>query len=143
MSARDKAINWGSMIAGGLLGLGIGVYVYKRTMARAAELAREEAATIAADAGEDGGVVAPGGGYADAEEAPLIMGDEDAEDAAALMDDDDMSLWTNEGVEAEEEAYRDSVEGDGKVNGNGNGRERGLDEEAAIEGNGIRDGAKR
>ena len=42
MSFRDKLVNWLGMLVGGLVGFGIGYIIYRRTMARAAELARED-----------------------------------------------------------------------------------------------------
>ncbi|KAF4781656.1 hypothetical protein HER10_EVM0001598 [Colletotrichum scovillei] len=86
MTAGGKAINYISMILGGLVGLVVGWLIYQRTMARAAELALEQAET-------EGGVV-PGQDapdYSDIE-AGLV----DPEDVAALMDDDDISLWARE-----------------------------------------------
>ncbi|KAJ9142141.1 Tlg2-vesicle protein of 38 kDa [Pleurostoma richardsiae] len=125
MSAGDRAINYVSMLVGGLVGVGVGYVIYRRTMARAAELAREEADEAAGLVGEgDGGV----GAYADRvsqEEDARLMGDEDA---AALMDDDDISLWdTADGVEGG--GYRDTfADGDGGFEG------KKMDEEEAIQG---------
>ncbi|KAH8197157.1 hypothetical protein TruAng_008686 [Truncatella angustata] len=101
MSTGDKVINYMSMIVGGLVGMGIGLLIYRRTMARAEELAREEA-------GEDGGLVDRDGDvdYEDLEEGILgRSGSTQGEaDAAALMDDDDISLWETDGVD---DGYRD------------------------------------
>lgn len=98
MSAFDKAVNYLSMILGGLAGTVIGVVIYRRTMARAKELMREEAA-------ENGGLVGSDGeiDYDDLDEGiserqRLRSGEADA---AALMDDDDISLWETDGVSAE------------------------------------------
>ncbi|KAI5465906.1 snare associated Golgi protein-domain-containing protein [Mariannaea sp. PMI_226] len=82
MSAGAKAVNYLSMALGGALGLGVGYIIYRRTMARAAELAREEIGGAAA--AEEGD-----GGYEDAESSTLM----DPDDAAELMSDDDISLW--------------------------------------------------
>ncbi|KAK0389617.1 hypothetical protein NLU13_3192 [Sarocladium strictum] len=83
MSFRDKLVNWTGMLVGGLVGFGIGYIIYRRTMARAAELARE-------DEQANGGAAEQGhgGGFYDSE--PTMM---DPEDAAELLDDDDVSLW--------------------------------------------------
>jgi hypothetical protein len=78
MSAGDKAINYLSMLIGGVVGLVVSVLIYNRTMARAAEIALEQAATGEGD----------GADYADVE-AGLM----DPDTAAALMEDDDISLW--------------------------------------------------
>jgi uncharacterized membrane protein YdjX (TVP38/TMEM64 family) len=103
MSAGDKAINYVSMALGGLVGMAIGLVIYRRTMARAAELAREEAV-------ENGGIVGADGDvdYEDLEEGVLnprvLAGRNQESDAAALMDDDDISLWE---ADAMDSGYRD------------------------------------
>lgn len=86
MTLGDKAINYLSMFIGGSVGVGVGLIIYRRTMARAAELAREDAA------GEEGDA-----GYEDTEGTLM-----DPDDAAALMSDDDMSMW-----ETQVDDYRD------------------------------------
>ncbi|KAK8056770.1 hypothetical protein PG993_001997 [Apiospora rasikravindrae] len=114
MTAGDKVINYLSMLLSMVVGTAIGLVIYRRTMARAKELALEEAA-------ETGGVIDPEG------EAPYgEYGDDDGDleqgvlsstmggggrssrrgesDAAALMDDDDISLWE---TDAMEHGYRD------------------------------------
>lgn len=85
MSAGDKAINYIGMAVGGAIGLIVGLAIYRRTMARAAELAREQDQDI--DSAEQGD-----GGYDDTD-ATLL----DPEDAAAIMSDDDVSLWETQG----------------------------------------------
>jgi hypothetical protein len=102
MSAGDKAINYLSMIFGGLLGLVIGIVIYNRTMARAKELALEAAGELGAAGTLDGTA---------AEYADLEAGLLDPEDAAALMDDDDISLWENDGYRDEEELDREASDG--------------------------------
>ncbi|KAH8905441.1 hypothetical protein BR93DRAFT_970231 [Coniochaeta sp. PMI_546] len=89
MSAGDKAINYAGMLFGGLVGTAVGLIIYRRTMARAAEL---EAEALAAAQGEDGGVLLAAEGYEDTEESLLMRSGAEA-DAAALMDEDDISLW--------------------------------------------------
>jgi hypothetical protein len=96
MSARDKAINYLSMIIGGALGVGVGVLIYNRTMARAKEIGLEEAEAALSAPNGDGTV-----DYDDVE-AGLI----DPETAAALMNDDDISLWENDDYD---EGYRDDM----------------------------------
>ncbi|KAK2004638.1 hypothetical protein LX36DRAFT_354616 [Colletotrichum falcatum] len=95
MTTGGKAINYISMILGGIVGLVVGWLIYQRTMARAAELALEEAEASGLVPGRDD---APD--YLDVE-AGLV----DPEDVAALMDDDDISMWTREADE--ESGYRD------------------------------------
>ncbi|KAG5943899.1 hypothetical protein E4U53_006991 [Claviceps sorghi] len=84
MSARDKAINFMSMALFGAIGLAVGLVIYRRTMARAADLARQEAPRGGADAdvGDD------------ADGITTLL---DPEDAAAVMSDDDVSLWEAHG----------------------------------------------
>ncbi|KAK3337136.1 hypothetical protein B0T19DRAFT_61924 [Cercophora scortea] len=117
MSTGDRAINYLSMFVGGAVGIGVGLLIYRRTMARAAELAREEGGESGdlfetVGTGEDG---AGDSDYESAEErrssAQLMRGMIDPDAAALMNDDDDISLWETEGG-----AYRDS-----------------WDEEAAVE----------
>ncbi|KAF7544201.1 hypothetical protein G7Z17_g10156 [Cylindrodendrum hubeiense] len=93
MSVGDKVINYISMAVGGAVGLTVGLIIYRRTMARAAELARIDARGAAAEEGD--------AGYEDSE--TLI----DPEDAAVLMSDDDISLWGRD-----DGAYRDEDDDD-------------------------------
>lgn|SRR4051812_20314843 len=92
MTAGDKAINYLSMLLGGLVGLTVGLIIYRRTMARAAELARDTALAEEAEEGE--------AGYEDGDTTLL-----DPEDAAVLMSDDDISLW-----DRDDGGYRDEPE---------------------------------
>ncbi|PFH61780.1 hypothetical protein XA68_16309 [Ophiocordyceps unilateralis] len=101
MSSTDKAINYLSMLLSALIGLVVGLVVYRRTMARAAQLAREglhhhhqhhhhhhhhhlSSSAAAAEVG-----------YHDAD-APLL----DPDDAAAVMLDDDLPLWPVDDADA-------------------------------------------
>ncbi|KAJ0121327.1 tlg2-vesicle protein of 38 kda [Diaporthe amygdali] len=125
MTFGDRLVNYASMLVGGLVGMGVGYFIYRRTMARAAELAREEA-----QAGRPLDGRAPGAEYADddigegGEDARLM----DPNDAAALMvDDDDISLWdtTGDSQFEDEDAparYRDEEEA---VGGHGTARKPG------------------
>ncbi|VUC28394.1 unnamed protein product [Clonostachys rosea] len=79
MSFGDKMVNYLGMGAGAIVGIVVGWVVYRRTMARAAEVAREEAAELGR----------AGPAFLDVDGETMI----DPEDAAALMSDDDMSLW--------------------------------------------------
>ncbi|KAM6488482.1 hypothetical protein HDV62DRAFT_347933 [Trichoderma sp. SZMC 28011] len=94
MSLHDKIINYTGMIIGGAIGAAAGFIIYRRTMARAEELAREEATIIAAEEG----VV----GYEDTDDTLM-----DPEDAADVMGDDDVSLWDNQGDDGWGDAYDD------------------------------------
>jgi hypothetical protein len=99
MTAKDKAINWLSMIIGGAIGFAVGLLIYRRTMARAAELAREDiSSSRSAAAAEEGRAMGGDAPFEDDGEGTLM----DPEDAAALMSDDDLSLW-----ETHADEYRD------------------------------------
>ncbi|KAL6895524.1 hypothetical protein HDV57DRAFT_12933 [Trichoderma longibrachiatum] len=102
MSLRDKVVNYTGMIVGGAIGAAAGIIIYRRTMARAEELAREEAVIIAA---EEGAVAA----YEDTDDTLM-----DPEDAANVMGDDDVSLWDTQGDDGWGE-YNDEDEGEGDV----------------------------
>ena len=119
MSAGDKAVNYAGMVVGGVIGASVGWYIYRRTMARAAEL---EAETLAAGAGgEQGGdggrrTMTGDGGFEDAQEGSSLMRDSGAAgaDDGPLMDEDDISLWDNE-----DSGYRDTWDEEQGVEGNG------------------------
>ncbi|KAL2256126.1 hypothetical protein VTK26DRAFT_2144 [Humicola hyalothermophila] len=117
MSGADRAINYVSMVLFGLVGFGVGLFIYRRTMARAEELAREEGleagdALLDGDvSGQEEGVL---GGYDD-DNGPLVHPDD--LDAAAIMGDDDISLWDTEGGDG----YRDSWDDGPAVEGPSNG----------------------
>jgi hypothetical protein len=102
MTGHDKAINYLSMILGGVIGITVGVVIYRRTMERAAEIARGDSTSVGSPTPGRPPNVTPD--FADIEAGLL-----DPEDAAALMDDDDMSLW-----DAPESAYRDDDDGGGE-----------------------------
>ncbi|KAK1754943.1 hypothetical protein QBC47DRAFT_204815 [Echria macrotheca] len=131
MSAGDRAINYASMFVGGTLGFVVGLLIYRRTMARAAELAAAEGGGMVDPDGEDAGLMRNEEGV-DEEGGNLL----DPDAAALVMDDDDISLWENDGVGEE----------DGGGGGGGGGMYRDAwDEEAAVggPGTGIGNGSKR
>ena len=105
MTTGDKVINYLSMLLGGLVGLTVGLIIYRRTMARAAELAAETALAEEAEEGE--------AGYEDGDTTLL-----DPDDAAVLMLDDDISLW-----DRQEEEYRDESEEEDDNGKDGKGRD--------------------
>ncbi|KAK5663454.1 hypothetical protein OQA88_3883 [Cercophora sp. LCS_1] len=113
MTAGDKAINYASMVFGGTLGFVVGLVIYRRTMARAAELAAaeglEEEDQMLAGADREDGEYAVGDGNLLARNGDI--------DAAALMDDDDISLWETEGVE--DSSYHDSWDEEAAIGGTG------------------------
>lgn len=121
MSGGDRAINFASMAIGGLLGFTVGLLIYRKTMARAAELAREEGLE-AGDALLEGALddddVEQGvmGGGGDLENGRMV--DPDELDAAALMDDDDISLWDTTGGDGYHDSWDDEpAVGNGATNG--------------------------
>lgn len=81
MDASAKAINYASIIIGGVLGVTVGYIIYQKTIARAKELAIEE---LEAARGEEGERVE---GYFD---GVGTVGGADG------MGQDDISLWENE-----------------------------------------------
>ena len=97
MDASTKAINYASIVIGAILGVGIGYWIYSKTMARARELEEEELENGL----QDGGLVVGG------RERTYTDVDRTEEDAAALMDPDDISLWDHEEIESGEVGYRD------------------------------------
>ena len=106
MTFGDRLINYISIAIGASVGLAVGWIIYRRTMARAAELASEDSAA------EEG--LARPAAYLDNEDTLM-----DPEDAAALMSDDDMSLW-----DTQVEQYTDEPSKDGKSS---SGRKTGED----------------
>lgn len=98
MSASTKALNYISMFLSAAVGTTVGWLIYRRTMARAAEIALENAA--------EEGLVSPRGAEARMEG---YMDDGDPGDVLAGVDD--ISLWDGDGSE-----YRDErEEGSGRV----------------------------
>ncbi|RDA83279.1 hypothetical protein CP532_0986 [Ophiocordyceps camponoti-leonardi (nom. inval.)] len=106
MSSTDKAINYLSMLLSALIGLAVGLVVYRRTTARAAQLGREgrrrhhhhhhhHAATSLSSSSVSAAANGGRGGYHDSD-APLL----DPDDAAAVMMDDDLPLWSDDGVDS-------------------------------------------
>ena len=117
MTGGDRAINYISMVVFGLLGFAVGLFIYRRTMARAAELAHDSGL-------EDGDALLDGVG--DVEEGVLgddlengRMVDPDELDAAALMDDDDISLWEGSGGDGYRDSWDDEPAGNGADTGLG------------------------
>jgi len=114
MDASTKAINWASIIIGGMLGVGIGYYIYQKTISRAKELEIEE---LEAQRGE----IPRERRYSD---EGILNQDVDT-DAAALMNDDDISLWdNNEGNTGYRDEFSDTSDDDVFARGD-------VDEEAA------------
>ncbi|KAF4123552.1 putative membrane protein YdjX, TVP38/TMEM64 family, SNARE-associated domain [Geosmithia morbida] len=106
MSFGDRLINYLGMAAGGAVGVAVGWIIYKRTMTRAAELARDNLTEEGRAGGLSPSHTLPAD-YADQEEGLI-----DPEDAAALMSDDDISLW--ETPAADPVGYGDDYNEDSK-----------------------------
>ncbi|OAA33756.1 TLG2-vesicle protein of 38 kDa [Moelleriella libera RCEF 2490] len=111
MTAGDKAINYIAMAVGGAIGLAVGLVIYRRTMARAAELARRgEAAADAAERGQQQQRLAVDG-YDDDNDATTTLLDPEDAAAAIMMSDDDVSLWEASGTATSDnmtwDAYND------------------------------------
>ncbi|KAL8408759.1 hypothetical protein RB594_007269 [Gaeumannomyces avenae] len=134
MAFSDKMVNYTGMGLSAVVGGVVGLVVYRRTMARAAELAREERQQQGPPFDEE-----DEGGYEDSDAGSghrrgrngeqselmsVLMNPDDAE-AAALMDDDDISLWGADDYELDRGPSAES---------------RFADEEAILEGNGFRTG---
>ncbi|KAM4054850.1 SNARE associated golgi protein [Hirsutella rhossiliensis] len=115
MTAGDKAINYLSMFLGSAVGIGVGLIIYRRTAARAAQLAREGAADLDADDDFDAAAEQADAGYHDSDAALL-----DPEDAAAVMLDDDLLPWDADGTSgAPPPRYEDEDRGAGQGKYNG------------------------
>lgn len=129
MGFGDRLVNYMSMLVGACVGMGVGYFIYRRTMARAAELAREEGGGVGAQP-----LVGDGVYEDDAEEGEgaRLMNPDDA--AALMVDADDISLWDAAGDD-------DWNDADGPEVGHGTGNGRYRDEEEAVGGDGG--GAKR
>ncbi|KAI1490690.1 hypothetical protein F5X96DRAFT_635044 [Biscogniauxia mediterranea] len=137
MPLGDRVVNYLSMLLGFGLGIAVSLVIYRRTMARAKAIAREDAAAaglaVPDDLDDDDDLT-----YADLEEGVLrhTSGDNHRnssdelvdEDAAALiMDADDISLWENDvsgGVGGG--AYRDEEGGGGEEEEEENRTKRGA-----------------
>ena len=101
MTLRDKIVDWLGLAISANVGISIGLAIYRGTMARAAEIAREEGLDPAVQSSAEEGVA----GYEDGDGTLM-----DPEDAAALMSDDDLSMWD---TQVEDGNYRDEDGGHG------------------------------
>ncbi|KAI8632045.1 hypothetical protein F5Y19DRAFT_383673 [Xylariaceae sp. FL1651] len=112
MPLGDRVVNYLSILVGSVLGIAVGLFIYRRTMRRAKELAVEEG-DAAADGGNGALLADDELGYEDHEEGVMGLAQTrriGESDAAALMDDDDISLWdTTEGAH---DTYRDDDDTD-------------------------------
>lgn len=117
MSASTKALNYISMILSGAVGTAVGWLIYRRTMARATEIALENAA--------EEGLVSPREA-----EARMESYVDDGDPGDVLAGVDDISLWDGDGAgysdEREEDSRRVSpvTSPSGFANGHGKGVEQ-------------------
>lgn len=110
MPTSTRVVNYLSILFGSVVGITVGWFVYRRTMRRAKELAREEAAATDGN----GVLLADELDYDDVEEGVLGPGQprwSGESDSAALMDDDDISLW-EAGTGDTHDTYRDESDTD-------------------------------
>ncbi|KAI5926820.1 hypothetical protein F4810DRAFT_699499 [Camillea tinctor] len=129
MPLGDRVVNYLSMLLGFALGIAVSLVIYRRTMARAKAIAREDAAAAGLaipDDDEDDDLT-----YADLEEGVLRRSSADNDDvdvdedaAALIMDADDISLWEND-VNGDGGAYRDEEGEDGVKRGSADIRGKG------------------
>ena len=96
MSPGTKALNYGSIVVGGLIGAGVGWYIYKRTMDRAKELDAEQPATVRDTAHRTGPT------------PKQFVDDPEAQVAAETLADDTPEFFD----ESPELQYRDDSEDD-------------------------------
>lgn len=117
MSAGTKAINYASIAFGGILGVGVGYYIYQKTMARARELEAEEAATVQDSVRRSG---APPKQFTD---------DPETQEAARMLSEEDtMDYFDEEPTSSGRAQYRDeSTDNDDPF-----GRGDGPDEEESV-----------
>lgn len=117
MTAGTKALNWLSIIFGVVVGFTTGVYIYRRTTARAKELEAEERATVH----RHGGIPRPE--FHDDPEAQIAAstianrespgtGTFDNDDAPDYFDSELASPNPNDTKQADQESYRDEFTDD-------------------------------
>jgi len=111
MTTGDRAINYGSMILGAIIGTGTGLYIYRRTMARARELEAEEANNVR-DATRRTG-----------RPPPEFSDDPEAQVAANTLARDDDGIDFFDDSPNEQPIYRDETDGEDDVFGKGDGDE--------------------
>ena len=116
MSAGTKAINYSSMAVFGLIGAGVGWYIYQKTMARARELEAEEEASVRDSVRRTGRL------------PKQFTDDPEAQQAAEILAQDDSVDYFDESA-GDAPQYRDEPTGDEDPFGHGDGTD---DEEAGL-----------
>lgn len=109
MSAGARVVNWLSIIIGAAVGIGTGLFIYRQTMARAAELEAEEAQNVRDPVRRTGG-------------PPVIFADDPEAQATAenlAHDNDDVDYFDD--VPSPKPPYSDSLDGEEDVFGQGDG----------------------
>ncbi|EHY60999.1 Tlg2-vesicle protein [Exophiala dermatitidis] len=109
MTLADRAVNYSSIAIGAIVGFGVGLYIYRQTMARAKELEAEEAARIRDSTRRTGHLPAE---FSDDPEAQAA--------ATTVAEDDDAMDYFDEAPPAQAE-YHDEPTDDEDVFGRGDG----------------------
>lgn len=109
MTLADRAVNYSSIGIGAVVGFGVGLYIYRQTMARARELEAEEAAAIRDSARRTGHIPAE---FSDDPEAQVA--------ASTLARDDDTMDFFDDAPPAQLE-YHDDPTDEEDVFGQGDG----------------------
>jgi uncharacterized membrane protein YdjX (TVP38/TMEM64 family) len=99
MSAGTKAVNYASMGVFGMIGIGVGLYIYRKTMARARELEAEEEATVRDSVRRTG------------RPPKQFMDDPEAQGAAEVLAQNDVVDYFDES-DGEPQQYRDEPTND-------------------------------
>lgn len=110
MSAGAKAVNYTSIAIGAVLGMGVGYYIYQKTMARARELEAEESRTVHESVRRTG---APPKQFTDDPEAQAA--------AATLAEDDAIDYFDEDPASEDRRRYRDDSTDDEDPFGRGDG----------------------
>jgi uncharacterized membrane protein YdjX (TVP38/TMEM64 family) len=113
MSAGTRAVNWFSIIFGGMAGAFTGWYIYRKTMARAKELEAEEANSVRVAVRRAG--IPP-------RQLPDDIEAQDAANAPTRDDNDDFDFFDDE-TGSDRQEYRDEQMDNEDIFGQGDGEE--------------------
>jgi len=113
MSAGARAVNWFSIIFGGMAGAFTGWYIYRKTMARAKELEAEEANSVRVAVRR---ATIPPRQFPDDPEAQV------AANTLAHDDDDDVDFFDDE-TDSDRQKYQDEQMDEEDIFGQGDGEE--------------------
>jgi uncharacterized membrane protein YdjX (TVP38/TMEM64 family) len=109
MSMGDRAINYGSIAVGAIVGTGTGFYIYRQTMARAKELEAEEANNVRDSTRRTGHLPSE------------FSDDPEAQVAANVLARDDDEIDYFDDSSNEQSGYHDETDDDDDVFGKGDG----------------------